>query len=334
MNLKTSLKTNLSDIAQLLHDHDRVLILSHVRPDGDALGSQLALGAALIALGKTVTLWNEGPIPQTLHFLPNFTQHDSPKEGTALDVDLVIALDTANRERLGASCLAAINSYQHWITIDHHVSNEGYGDFIHIDEKAPATGEIIYNLLTQTNLPFPEEAVENLYVAISTDTGSFQYSSTTAHTYEIGADLIRRGLDLARVNQLTYMNHGIRRVELLRELLQTFQISEDGKIADCQLTMATKNELSLQVDDGEGLIDVLRGINTVLVAVWFEELKDGFIRVSMRSKDPRANVSEIGAHFGGGGHILAAGIRMAGPLATARQQVLAKINEATANISI
>jgi len=215
-----------------------------------------------------------------------------------------------------------------WLNIDHHISNPGYGDVNLIDASKPATGQIVYELIRYLGFPLPEETRDAIYVAVSTDTGSFQYDATTAETYEMGADLIRRGLNLGRINAETYDNHPYRRLELLRALLNTLEISDDGKMAHWQLSYSTQSALELKPEDSEGLIDMIRGVRGVLVAVFFEELSDGKIRVSMRSKDRRVNVCDVAMEFGGGGHALAAGIRMGGTIDEAKGKVLAALGRA------
>ena len=241
---------------------------------------------------------------------------------------MAIALDTATKPRLGDGALHAASKAKFWVNIDHHISNPAYGDLNIIDATSPATGQIVYHLIRALDMPLPAETRDAIYVAVSTDTGSFQYGSTTAATYELGADLIRRGLDVGKINADTYDNHPYRRVELLRELLNTLEISADGKIANWELRDAVRLKLDLQPDDSEGLIDMIRSVKGVKVAVFFEELEGGKIRVSMRSKDKSVNVCEVAMKFGGGGHALAAGIRMAAPLEDAKAKVLAALGEA------
>jgi phosphoesterase RecJ-like protein len=199
-----------------------------------------------------------------------------------------------------------------------------------IDARKPATGQIVYELIKALDYPLPEETRDAVYVAVSTDTGSFQYGSTTAETYELGADLIRRGLDVGKINADTYDNHPRRRLELMRALLNTLEFSDDGQLACWELLDHTRLNLNLQPDDSEGLIDMIRSVKGVRVAVFFEELHDGKIRVSMRSKDKGINVCDVATAFGGGGHALAAGIRMPGPLAEAKPKVLAALQQALA----
>lgn len=314
----------VEEIGGIIAGHECFVIMSHVRPDGDAIGSQLALGFSLKAMGKTVYLINEDGVPESLEFMAGSDEVGKP-EGVEIKAEVAIALDTAARERLGPKTLKAAGGAKVWVNIDHHISNPGYGDVNLIDAGKPATGQIIYEVIRQLGYPLPDEARDAIYVAVSTDTGSFQYASTKAETYEMAADLMRCGLDIGRINAETYDSHPFRRVELLRELLKTLELSEDGRLAWWELSLAVRKELGLQADDSEGLIDMIRGIKGVKAAVFFEELEDGKIRVSMRSKDKGVDVCEVAMGLGGGGHKLAAGIRMAGPLAVAKEKVLGEL---------
>jgi bifunctional oligoribonuclease and PAP phosphatase NrnA len=329
MNAHATKNASFEEIAKVLRDHESFVVLSHVRPDGDAIGSQLALGSSLMAAGKRVRFLNDDGLPENLAFLRGSRLIETPPD-EPLDVEVAIALDTGNRPRLGERSLHAASKAKLWLNIDHHVSNPGYGDLNHIDPESPATGQILYELIVAAGLPLPETSRDALYVAISTDTGSFQYPSASARTYEIAADLIRRGLDLGAINSATYDSHPFRRIELLRALLGTLERSGDGLLAHWELRQQTCRDLALMPEDSEGLIDHIRGIRGVQVAVFFEELPDGKIRVSMRSKDHRYNVCEVAARFGGGGHPLAAGIRMAGPMEQAKPLVLDALRETLA----
>ena len=315
---------SLESIAGALHSHQSFVLLSHIRPDADAIGSQIALGATLKAMGKTVRLINEDGLPENLEFLPGSDMIESPP-AEPLDVEVAIALDTATKPRLGDGSLHAASKAGLWLNIDHHKSNPMYGDLNWIDSSSPATGQILYNLIKKLELPMPDETRDSIYVAVSTDTGSFQYPSTTAETYEMAADLIRRGLDVGGINSKTYDEQPYRRLELMRALLNTLECSADGLLAHWTMLDKVRVDLDLKPEDSEGLIDIIRGIRGVLVAVFFEELPDGKIRVSMRSKDARFDVCHVAQEFGGGGHSLAAGIRMAGPMEEAQAKVLGAI---------
>lgn len=315
---------SFEQIGEILRAHQSFVLISHVRPDGDAIGSQLALGYSLMAAGKSVRLINEDGLPDNLTFMAGSEKIETPP-AEPLDVEVAIALDTATKPRLGDAALHAASKAKVWLNIDHHISNPRYGDYNLIDSTSPATGQILYDLITALGLPLPAETRDAIYVAVSTDTGSFQYPSTTAKTYEMAADLIRQGLDVGTINSQTYDNHPYRRVELMRALLNTLEVSPDGIVANWELRDQTRIDLALRPEDSEGLIDIIRAIRGVQLAVFFEELEDGKIRVSMRSKDRRIDVCQIALQFGGGGHALAAGIRMTGPIEEAKALVLGAI---------
>ncbi|MBA2586938.1 MAG: bifunctional oligoribonuclease/PAP phosphatase NrnA, partial [Chthoniobacterales bacterium] len=245
-----------------------------------------------------------------------------PAEGGEFEV--AIALDTATENRLGAAG-EAVHQAKLWINIDHHPSNPRYGDLVHIDPISPATGQILFELIAAEGLPMNAAIAENLYAAISTDTGSFQYPNTTARTFEIAAELIRLGVDVGVTSQALYESFPRRRVELLREVLGTMRFNAGGKIASFSLSLETAEKLKAIPEDNEGLIDHLRAIQGVVVAVFFEELPDGKVRVSMRSKSEAADVCTICQRFGGGGHKMAAGARVRGTLAEVEERVLAAI---------
>jgi phosphoesterase RecJ-like protein len=309
-------------IGGALRQHQRFAILSHVRPDGDALGSTLALALSLKELGKDVRAWNEEGMLEKYSFLAG-AELLTPPPNAPEQFDVAIALDTATQTRLGKSA-EAVGKAKVWINIDHHPSNPGYGDLVYIDPIAPATGQILFELITTAKLPMTPAVAENLYAAISTDTGSFQYSNTTARTFEIAADLIRAGVNVGRLSQLLYENYPKRRVELLRLLLGTMQFGCDDKLAWFSLSQEMAKSVGALPEDNEGLIDHLRAIRGVIVAIFFEELADGKVRVSMRSKNEAVDVCAICQSFGGGGHTLAAGARVRGTLTEVTQKIVEK----------
>ena len=317
--------SKFEEIGRILREHQRFAILGHVRPDGDALGSQLALALSLQQLGKEVRVWNEDGMLEKYSFLPRAELLTKPPS-TPEVVDVAVALDTAIQNRLGTA-LPAVRSAKIWINIDHHLSNPCYGDVVYVDPAAPATAEIVFRLIKSQGLPFNRDIAENLYAAISSDTGSFQYPQTSARTFEIAAELIRAGLDVGRLSQQLYENYPRRRLELLRELLRTMRFERGGRVASFSLSSKTAAELGVLPEDNEGLIDHLRAIHGVIVAVFFEELADGKVRISMRSKSDVVNVCAICQKFGGGGHTLAAGARVRGTLDEVEEKVLEEIGE-------
>ncbi len=324
----TAVNSPLADIAEVLRTRQRFVVMSHVRPDGDALGCTIAMALCLKQLGKDVTAWNEDGVLEKFRYLPGWEiVSQPPAEPQAFDVAIV--LDTSVQDRTG-SCLPAVKHADVWINIDHHVTNPRFGDLVHIDPSSPATGQILYELFHGCGLPLTYEMADNLYVAISTDTGSFQYAGTTARTYEIGADLIRAGVNVADLSRKMYENYPRRRLELLRTLLNTLRFTSHDVCASVSLTMAMATELGVLPEDNEGLIDHIRSIQGVQVAAFFEELPEGKVRLSLRSKDERFNASALCGQFGGGGHPLAAGARIKGPLDEVQERVLTAIDTALA----
>ena len=183
-------------------------------------------------------------------------------------------------------------------------------------------GQIIYELIKAGDFPITDTSLQHLFTAISTDTGSFQFSSTTARTHEIAAEMMRAGLDTAYLAQMLYQTYPARRLTLMRAMLNEMQFRADGRVVSWNLTQALMNEVAMEPGDTEGIIDTLRMIDSVISAVIFEELPDGKIRVSSRSKDSRLDVSAVCARFGGGGHRMAAGARMKGPIEAAAETFL------------
>lgn len=318
--------SQLSELVPLLDASERFVLLSHTRPDGDAIGSVLAMREILLARGKQVQVLNEDGVPDHLRFLPESDVVERP-DGNSVEAEVVIALDTANRARLGANCLELVKEVPQWINIDHHISNEKYGDYVYVEEAA-ATGEIVFEIAKEWGVTLSAAARDALYVAASTDTGSFQYSNTTEKTYAMASELVRQGVAVGELNAAMYHSYPFRRVELLQSLLGSLQRSDDKRIAWWGLTNAVKQQFEIQPGDSEGLIDVLRAVQGVVVCIFFEEISDGTIRVSTRSKDDRINVSKVCQHFGGGGHVMAAGARIDGPLLEAQEQVVAVVQAA------
>ena len=317
------MKASFDEIAAAINQAHRIAILSHVRPDCDAIGSQLALALSLQQLGKKISAWNEDGLPESYRFLEKSDLiHRPPSEPQ--EFDLAIALDTASQQRLGTA-LSAIRRATRWINIDHHASNPGYGDLVYIDTVAPATGQIVYEFLRGENLPLTQAAAGALYAAISTDTGSFRYSNITARTFEIAAELIRNGVDAAAIANKLYESYPKRRVQVLGQILAQAAFDADDRVVSMALTNETKQRLGIQPDDIDGLIDHIRSVDTVVVALFFEELPEGRIRLSMRSKDDRVDVNKICSEFGGGGHPRAAGARIRGTIEEVRSKVLKRV---------
>ena len=320
--------SSLAEIAAILRRAAEVVVLSHLRPDGDAIGSQLGLALALREAGKSVRCLNEDGVPESLAFLPGAELVESPDCAEPVGgAEVVVACDTADLKRLGERVTALISGTATFVNIDHHISNSGYGDVHYVDPVAPATGQIIHELLLAGQFAVTRSVSENLYIAISTDTGSFQYPNTTAQTYRTAADLIDCGADVGHLAQEMYENYPLRRVRLLSELLNVMEIGNRGRRASWSMNLEQAERLGIQASDTDGMIDHLRSIKGVIVAVFFQEAPDGYIRASLRSKNPDVNVCRVCQKFNGGGHKLAAGVRMKASLAEAQERILTAIDE-------
>ena len=292
-----------------------------MRPDGDCIGSQLALALALRAEGKKVTVWNQDAIPQKYKFLNTAELFEKPRKGETFDC--VIATDCASFERLGkvGEC---IGERKVFVNIDHHISNTRYADVNWISPREPSCGELIYRLLKIARWPITKPIADLLFTAVSTDTGSFQYATTRPGTFHTGAELVTRGANLAKIGNEVYQSYPVSRAKLLKHVYSKFRLSPDEKIAWFWLKQKDFNRTGAASDDTEGLIDHIRAIEPVVVACVFEELEPELTRISLRSKRADVNVNEIAAQFGGGGHPSAAGARIPGtPLATQRKVIAA-----------
>jgi phosphoesterase RecJ-like protein len=314
----------LSEIAAVLKSRQRFVVMSHMRPDGDALGCTLAMTHCLRQLGKDVVAWNEDGMLDNFRYLPGSELVVRPP-AEPQNFDVAIVLDNAVRNRAGTS-IEAVAHADVWINIDHHVTNDHYGDLNFIDFTSPATGQILFELFRGHELPLTYAMADNLFVAISTDTGSFQYPNTTARTYEIAAELIRVGVNVGELSQKMYESYPRRRLELLRALLNVLRFTSKDRVASFALSAETARNLGVLPEDNEGLIDTIRAIEGVVAAAFFEELSDGRTRVSLRSKSPKIDVSKVCGLFGGGGHKLAAGARIRGSLAEVQEKVLQAID--------
>jgi phosphoesterase RecJ-like protein len=312
---------SLSKIAATLREARRVGVACHVRPDGDAIGSIVALGRSLHLAGKVMHVLSEDGVPANLAFLPGAEMVDR-SHGEPLQLDVAVALDTATKDRLGERTNRSFSAAPILVNMDHHGTNPCYGHLNHIDVSSPATGQIIYELITQQGFPIDDLVRENLFAAISTDTGSFQFSCTTPRTHRIIAEMMEAGLDTATLARKLYQEYPLRRTLLLKALLNEMKLTAGNRIASWALTQETQRAVKMDPGDTEGLIDHLRTIEGVIAAVIFEEIAGGKVRVSARSKDTRLDVSKVCAEFGGGGHRMAAGARLPGPVAEAESRFL------------
>lgn len=316
---------SLPGLIAALREARTLCVVGHVRPDGDCVGSQLGLGLALRDAGKTVRVWNEDPLPRKLAFLDPKGLFSGPQAGESFDC--VVATDCASHERLGrvAEC---IGSRRLLINIDHHPSNTRYGDLNWVVPEVPSTGELVLELLHQAGWPVTPAIADCLFTAISTDTGSFRYATTRPETFCAAADLVRLGADLGKIGHRVYDSHPMSRFRLLRHVYRECRLTHDDRIAYFWLRRGDYGRFGAEREESEGLIDHIRSIEPVIVACVFEEMEDGVVRLSLRSKSDRVDVNAVAQQFGGGGHKAAAGARVQGTRLSVQRRVLRALRQA------
>jgi len=316
-------------ISDLLRSQDTFLVLTHYRPDGDAVGSQLALVHLLKGLGKTVEAWNDDDVPSKFRFLPGSGLITRPP-AEPKDFDVVIAIDTSNWQRVG-TVSQRIGKRKYFINIDHHVSNDKFAEINWIVPEAPASGQIAFDLIKQGGFTLTSDIAMCLFAAISTDTGSFSYGNTTADSLRATAELVDTGIDVGEICRHVYESYPYARLMLLQKVLAQLQLADQKRIAYTWVTAEMFVESGAKREDTEGLIDFARAIQGVIVAVLFEEMTEaGKFRISLRSKHPKIDVNAVARHFGGGGHREAAGARISGEAREIERKVLATVSEALA----
>jgi len=310
----------LDDIDAVLRAFERgkrFLVSAHARPDGDAVGSILACSMILNELGKQVDMISADPVPLIYEGLPcaRSIRHAPQVEG---DYDAVILLECDGIER---SRLDGLED-RFIINIDHHVSGRAFGSVNWIDTDACAVAEMIYNLARATDVEITPEMATCLYTAVLTDTGSFCYAGTDAHTFELAADLVRRGADPTIIAQHTYFSNPTSKMLLLGAALSN--LKRDGRLAWMWVTHEDMLRTHAAEEDCEGLVNYAIAIAGVDVAVFLRELPNRRVRLSLRSKG-ELNVARVAERFGGGGHAHASGCTIDGPLPRAADYILEQL---------
>lgn len=316
----------IGKIVNIIKENHKFLITAHDNLDGDSLGSELALALALKKLGKDVDILLEKSIPKQYRFLPGITKLTTtscPKKP-----DVLFILDTAGwgqLEKLKPECF----NKQTVVNIDHHIDNKRFGDINWVDTKASAVGEQIYNLLKRLSVPLTADIAKCLYTAILTDTGSFQYSNTTAATHRIISQLLTRGVCPPLISGHIYGNIPLSKLKLLQLALKTLKsLGPCNQIIWIWITRKMLKEANARIENTEGFIDYLKAVTGVKIAMVFKETTNpGKIRVTFRSKDPKISVNEIAHQFGGGGHKAAAGCTVWGSKKEVEKKVLKAVRK-------
>lgn len=302
----------------VIENNDSFMITSHIAPDGDSIGSALATTLALLKIGKKAVPVINDNIPKKYGYLPgsNFI-----KKETSDNYDVIIALDSGDIERLGFK--KKLNEYGGMIiNIDHHKSNTYFGDLNIVDSDASSVGEIIYRLL-DGKVEIDYNIALNLFTSIITDTGSIRYSNTTSSSLKILAKLVDKGVKPDYVSRQVY-EKSLGSIILLKMVLDTLEISADGKLANIYITKEMMEMARAAEEDTDGIINYAREIEGVEVAVLFKENEESIIKVGLRSNE-WVDVSKIAEEFNGGGHKRAAGCNIKLPLKKTREIILNKV---------
>jgi len=314
-------------ILKIIKKHKRFLISGHIHPEGDSIGSQLALANLLKAMGKSVRIINKDAVPGNLMFLPGCKQIEryTKAKNDKVRFDVAVILDCTGLERTGSVARLIKNEYI--INIDHHISNENFGNVNWIDHQASAAGEMIYNLFKASNVKLDNNSALCLYVAIMTDTGSFRYSNTTSATHRIIAELLKYKINPTRAYEYIYETKSFATMKMLGEALDNLRRSKDGRIVWFKVTDKMLKKYKLLPEDTENFIDVVRMIEGADVAAFLRELDCGGIKVSLRSKG-KTDVNKIAGVFGGGGHKLASGCLIEKKMSMAEELLIKQIKKA------
>ncbi|MBI5048269.1 MAG: bifunctional oligoribonuclease/PAP phosphatase NrnA [Deltaproteobacteria bacterium] len=297
------------------------LVSSHVNPEGDAVGSTLALALGLKELKKDVTAYLYDPVPKVFEFLP-FADKVVNRISEEKIYDAVLVVDCGQKDRLGEDFIKIKNKGK-LINIDHHTTNDCFGDINVIDADACAAGEMVYDLLKEIPVGITRDIATDIYASILTDTGSFRYSSSTPKAFRVAGEMVGLGVEPWDISQRIYESNPLNKLKLLASVLNTLEVTSDGKVASLIVTLDMLNKANATKELADGFVNYARTIEGVEVGVLFREAKPGEYKISFRSKG-RIDVAEISQGFGGGGHMNAAGCNIKGNIKEIKEKILSE----------
>jgi phosphoesterase RecJ-like protein len=315
--------TEITRIADAIRARQSFVLSSHARPDGDAIGSQLAMAYALRALGKDVRVVNRDPAPPPLMAFAGVPDIEIAAKVDG-DFDAAIIMECGELARTGVEGL----DRGFVINIDHHPGNTGYGEINWVDPAAAACGEMVFDLVVGLGVPLTAEIATHVYVAILTDTGSFHFSSISPRTFDICRGLLEAGVDPVAVARSVYDSGTMSRLKLSGALLSGMQIDATGRIALLYLDHEIARAAGGAYEDTDGLINEPLTVKEVQAVVFFKHVQGDEYRVSMRSKGA-IDVNAVAKEFGGGGHKNAAGCTAVGRIDALRQLFVEKVGGTT-----
>jgi phosphoesterase RecJ-like protein len=296
----------LSQVVELIENKHKFGITTHIKPDGDGVGSSLGLCWLLRSLGKSAEVVVRGEVPLAYRSLPGADEiRDIEKIDT--DYDAVFVIECSDVQRPGIVGL----DEQFTVNIDHHATSEHFGTVNWIDSTASAVGEMIYNLVKAIGGRVTREIAECVYMALVTDTGSFHFSNTTDRTLKVASELIKAGAKPAAISEAVYNNYPWSRIELMRQVLGTVRRDESGKVASLRQTLKMREQAGAVDGDNNGFVNIPLAAREILACVYMREVGENVYRVSLRSKGD-INVAKVAERWSGGGHRNAAGLRIQG----------------------
>lgn len=294
----------MCDIVQRIKDASKIALIAHIMPDGDTLGSCLGLSYILKKINKEVHVFCESDYPSTFSFLKGSDTFKKPEDRES-KYDLVIALDCSDRGRMGG-CSVIMDEADVSINIDHHISNTYYADINEVDPNASATAEIVFDLIFKLTDSIDIDTAEALYTAITTDTGSFSFSNTTAKTHYTVAQLMGYGINVDKISTLLFRSRSLTETRLLALALNNLEMYYNNKMAVITISMDDMDKVLAKENDIDGIINFAKEIIGVELGVLIREIEKGKVKVGFRSKD-KIDVNSFAIQFGGGGHKRAAG---------------------------
>jgi len=304
-----------------LKKHQRFLLTCHVLPEGDAIGSLLAMDSLLRRLGKKTYVLAHDSFPERLPCLSSKRWRKlADLNGLAPKFDAIVLTDCPTLERIGG-VRSLIKDDTVIFNIDHHVSNTQFGHYNYVRPEAAATGEVVYDIFKQCGLKPNKDEAKNLYIALSTDTGSFKYSNTSAQSHLMAAELIRSGIDIEKINNELHGTYTLKMMNLYGRLFSRIKTAAHGAIAWACMQREDLTQSGASYEDTEGFIDFLRYLKDAKVSFFLTELGDNTVRVSFRSSGAY-DVNKLATHFNGGGHKKAAGCIMRTSLKNAEEQIV------------
>ena len=306
----TPVNQPLASIARLIEENNEFTLIMHVSPDGDSIGSACALRLALMAMGKRVQAVCDGDVPRIYRFLEG--AEDIIKPNDARITSAAIAVDCADEGRMGAADEIFAQA-KHTANIDHHVTNTMFAQHNAVEAHAAAAAEVVKKLIEQLDADFGANIATCLFCGLVTDTGNFAYSNTTPDTLFAAGELLQRGADNALINRAVYRSAPVSKRRMLGLGLIKAEYLHGGKVAVCKLTREDFDRFNARDEDCEGIIDNLRDVENVEIAMLMREKEPNVYKVSMRAKE-YANVCAVAERYGGGGHRLAAGCTVRGEL--------------------